>query len=55
MKMVFDRETKNTVRYSATVEEVVSGRAVCEVIYLQKNLLPKPYPKRINIIIEKEE
>jgi len=47
-----DKETKNTVRYA---EEAEGRQPVVGTVYLDKYELPKPFPKRIRVMIEPME
>jgi hypothetical protein len=44
-----DKETKNTVRYA---EEAENRRPVVGTVYVDKNELPRPYPRKIRLTIE---
>ncbi len=47
-----EKETKNTVRYA---EEAEGRRPVVGTVYVDKQELPQPYPKRIRLTIELAE
>lgn len=47
-----DKETKNTVRYA---EEAEGRRPVVGTIYVDKEELPRPYPKKIQVTVEPAE
>lgn len=44
-----DKETKNTIRYA---EEAEQQRPVVGMLYVQKDTLQEPYPKKIRVTIE---
>ena len=45
-----ERETKNTVRYAET--PAPGHEPVVGTLYLQKRVLPTPYPERVKVTIE---
>ncbi|MDE0294475.1 MAG: hypothetical protein OXH92_09250 [Bryobacterales bacterium] len=47
-----DKETRNTVRYA---EEAEKQHAAIGMLYVQKDELPEPYPKRIRVTIQVQE
>lgn len=46
-ELEFNYETKHSVRYDAATEE-----ADLKSIYISKRGLPKPWPRRISVLIE---
>ncbi len=47
-----DKGTKNTVRYA---EEAEGRKPVLGKVYVDKDELPKPFPRRIRVMIEPVE
>jgi len=56
LKFTYERPTKNTVRYREELgEEAHSSREVAVgVIYIQKEALGEPPPRRLKVIIEED-
>ena len=57
LKFIYDKETKNTVRYQEELgEEARSSRDIAVgTIYVQKECLGDPPPRRLKVSIEPEE
>ena len=51
LSFVFERETKNTIRYQ---EESIGKAPVCGTLYVQRWALGEPVPGRLTVIIEED-
>lgn len=56
LKFTYEKETKNTIRYQEELGEVAhSGRDIAVgTIYIQKEVLGDPAPRRLKVTIEEE-
>jgi len=57
IELEYDRETKHAVRYEEIVDPKESDteairNSVTGTIYIRKNHLPKPFPRKIKVTIE---
>jgi hypothetical protein len=53
-KFIFERETKNTIRYMEVDEEgmKISPGAPIGTIYISKSALPRPFPQSLTVTVE---
>ena len=56
LKFIYEKETKNTIRYREELGEMAhSSRDVAVgALYIQKECLGEPPPQRLKVIIEEE-
>ena len=57
LKFTYEKETKNCIRYKEELGEVAhSSRDIAVgTIYIQKEVLGNPPPRRLKVVIEPEE
>lgn len=57
LKFIYEKETKNTIRYQEELGEVArSSRDIAVgTLYIQKECLGDPPPQRLKLTIEPEE